>query len=1180
MRVQLTVLIVVLLATNTVSQHSTLEGAEINDFTTSKATGIDLSVSDVSYQYPNFGDQQKYQMFSSNHPIPNFNRPESLFVVDAVVNIEIEMTVRVENYGSTSSPLVDVNVLIIHNEYQNFEIYNLTNQISSISGQSSATTLFKFVPTYAGNHSIIITPAMTAVDDVPSNDALVGTFTVASHYFNCDNLNLWSVGQSWSSNSDTFLSQGTACHIGNGQSSTYSANLATDLITPVIDMSDAVQNPTRTNGISFYYTGSLASGDFVKIYSMDVSNSWTELASITGTIDNDLSDSANWQTWSVNHAGGFSPLIPAPQQSFHANSQFRFGFTSDSSINDIGLWMDDIVIVYDQQLRATEYGLSSTGITTSGTVPSDWGSATIELANTGNVSESFTPKIAGMPADWQYYFSTSNGVSITESNGVYLEKGQTKTIELNYRPKSGETIGFYPVTFTASSQTHPTVLSELILQLEVVPDRIPEFSALTELIRCNPGSSCFTSISITNVGGAPDVFSLSLEYDALPLGWSVSFAWNQPSEILVQPGFNVQIMLTYSVSSDAVPDSVGFFDLIATSQNDSSRTDLITVEVIASMVSNASISINAPSIQNDMAVIPGESVTVSFTVTNNASVQDIFEPNVILAGDNDWQISDVFPEQLYLNSGDSGTFSAKITAPITAQVGDDCPGYFGSAVSQRSGEVFRSPTTKDLQIAQINNIALKLIYAPDVLIPGSLNEISVELANLGNGPVPAELIIDGLPNDWQHTYNVENEQVGNTIQLGEMSDFDSKKLVIISIDIPDGTDHSQIFNLVISAFPTLFGPDIDTNDNSLDLTMVTDIVRKLVLSEPENTIYSGIGNSTSISFDINNLGNVGEQDLRIFANLYSESYDKQITSYMTIGNTGVLYDFNKVNIISLEKNSSRTVRVDLIIPEDIDINSRISFDFSLSSTNDGFESLSFTTIITVDYVREISSILSSQAGNVNGDIGALWLNISTKSSSDEQYIAKFSTPNDWQLICESAVVSSDGIEIKQELINSISRMKSIYCEVVNSGEIYDGTVTMSLYDNNDVLISSDSQMFKFSKPVNDDSSMALPLVGGITISILLISIIFTILLIKYRGRLDDGKQLDTEKSGPPISGPPISMTTVNPVHQPLAHVNNTHDTPQDDNEYPPIPEEGLPQGWTTEQWRYYGQQYLDMKNRM
>ena len=30
---------------------------------------------------------------------------------------------------------------------------------------------------------------------------------------------------------------------------------------------------------------------------------------------------------------------------------------------------------------------------------------------------------------------------------------------------------------------------------------------------------------------------------------------------------------------------------------------------------------------------------------------------------------------------------------------------------------------------------------------------------------------------------------------------------------------------------------------------------------------------------------------------------------------------------------------------------------------------------------------------------------------------------------------------------------------------------------------------------------------------------------------------------------------------------------------PPIPETGLPQGWTVEQWKYYGQQYLDMNNR-
>ena len=1179
MRTQLTVLIVFFLTINTVPHYTSLYDVDSNDYASSKATGIDLSVSDISYSYPNFADQQKYQMFSSNYPIFSFNRPELLFVVDAVKNVEIEMTITVDNLGTANSPLVDVKALILHNEYQNFEMFNSTNQINTIRGQSSSTTSFKFTPLYSGNHSVIVSPSMSSIDDNPANDDLLGTFTVASHYFNCDDLSLWTVGQSWGMNSDTSLSEGSACHIGNGQSSTYSANLATDLITPIIDMSDAIQNPTRTNGVSFYYTGSLASGDYVKIYSMNPTNSWTELASITGTVDSDFSDSANWQTWSVNNAGAFSPLIPSPQENFHSNSQFRFGFTSDSNINDIGLWMDDIVIVYDQQLRSDEYSISSAGLSASGTVPNGWGKVTIQLTNTGNVSESFTPELVGIPTDWQYYFSTTSGVSITESNGVYLNKGETKLIELNFQPKISENIGYYPVTFTATSKSHQSVTTNLLLQLEVTPDRIPEFLPITEIVRCTPGSSCFISLSITNVGGAPDVFSLSLDYDALPLGWSVSFAWNQPNEILVQPGFNVPIMLTYSVSSDAVPDSVGHFDLIAISQNDSSRSDLLTVEVIASMVSNASIYSNAQAIQNDLAIEPGDSTTVSFTVTNNASVQDIFETNVILEGGNDWYVSDIFPQQLFLNSGDTGTFSAKITAPTTAQVGDDCPGYFGSVISQRSGKVFMSPSTDNLRIAQINNIALKYVSTLDVLTPGIQNEIGIELSNLGNGPVPAELMVNGLPNDWQYSLHIENEPVSNIIQLGEISDSDSTKLVIISIDVPDGIDHSLIFNLEISALPTMYGSDIDTDDNSIEITLLTDIVRKIELTQTENTIYSGIGNSTTISFDINNLGNTGEQGLRIFANLYSESYDGEIIGYMTIGNTGIPYDFNKFHTISLEKNSTRNVRIDLIIPEDIDIDSRIKFDFSLSKDNSEFESLQHNTVIIVDYIRQISSSLSKQSGDTIGDFGSLWLNISTNSSSDEVYMAKFSTPNNWQLICDSTIVSSDGIMIEQNLINSINRMISIYCEVVNEGDVYEGIITLSLYDSNNVIVDSDSTSFVFSKPVKESTGFAFPLMGGVIITVLLASIIFSVLLIRNRGLSDDKEYLENTISGPPISGPPISQTTTATVSQTVTNEINNEDLQQQSNGYPPIPEEGLPHGWTLEQWQYYGQQYLDMKNR-
>ena len=834
MRAQLTVLIVLLLSINTV-QHLTLSDDESQKkFTSSRATGVDLSVNDISYSYPNFADQQKYQMFSSNYPILSFNRPELLFVVDAVIDVEIEITVEIENLGTTNSAIVDVEFIILHNEYQGFEIYNGTNQLNSIRAQSSATTSFKFTPTYAGNHSVIATPTSSAVDDNPANDVMMGTFTVASHYFNCDDLNLWTVGQSWGMNSDTSLSEGSACHIGNGQSSNYNSNLATDLVTPVMDMSDAIPNPTRTNGISFYYTGSLGTGDFVRIYSMNPSNSWTELASITGTVDNDFSDSANWQTWSVNNAGAFSPLVPSPQQNFHINSQFRFGFTSDASVNDIGLWMDDIVIVYDQKRRSSEFGISSTGISTTGTVPNSWGKATIELTNTGNVSESFTPLISGIPMDWQYYFSTTSGVSITESNGVYLEKGQTRVIELNYQPKESENVGFYPVTFSASSKTHQSVVSELSLQLEVTPDRIPEFIPISELISCSPGSSCFTTLSLTNVGGAADVFSLSLDYGTLPIGWSVSFSWNQAAEVLVQPGFTVPIMLTYSVGSDAVPDSVGSFDLIATSQNDSSRSDKLTVEVIASMVSDASIQLSQPA-QNGVPIAPGDSLTLTFTVTNNASVQDIFETNVIIEGSNDWIVNNIFPQQLFLNSGDTGTFSAKITAPETAQVGDNCPEYFGSIISQRSGDIFMSLSIDNLQISQINNVALKFVNVPDKLTPGETNEIGLELFNLGNGPVSAAINLEGLPTHWEYKFMEENIEITEIIQLGEISDINSQKLIVLLIEVPNGVDHSLIFDIKISTSPVSNGDDIDMDDNELELTLVTDVVRKLSLSQTQST---------------------------------------------------------------------------------------------------------------------------------------------------------------------------------------------------------------------------------------------------------------------------------------------------------------------------------------------------------
>ena len=87
----------------------------------------------------------------------------------------------------------------------------------------------------------------------------------------------------------------------------------------------------------------------------------------------------------------------------------------------------------------------------------------------------------------------------------------------------------------------------------------------------------------------------------------------------------------------------------------------------------------------------------------------------------------------------------------------------------------------------------------------------------------------------------------------------------------------------------------------------------------------------------------------------------------------------------------------------------------------------------------------------------------------------------------------------------------------------------------------------------------------------------TLLFVRRRGspltEMEEVLQHAMAPSGPPVSTtshhkevPTIAQDTAldepsAPQHSPLSG--------------PPLPEDGLPPGWSEEQWQYYGQQYLD-----
>ena len=101
-------------------------------------------------------------------------------------------------------------------------------------------------------------------------------------------------------------------------------------------------------------------------------------------------------------------------------------------------------------------------------------------------------------------------------------------------------------------------------------------------------------VGLTNRGGATDVFDVSLDTSTVPSDWTIALAWSQHNAVLLRPNETVQALFTLTAPADAAPDTVVEFDLRLTSQNDTSRSDVKTIPVSASMVSIAEVALQQP----------------------------------------------------------------------------------------------------------------------------------------------------------------------------------------------------------------------------------------------------------------------------------------------------------------------------------------------------------------------------------------------------------------------------------------------------------------------------------------------------------------------------------------------------------------------------------------------------------
>lgn len=1142
-------------------------------------TGVDVRVVSATVEYTDAVDESLYKMFSSNHPVAGFNRPAELFVIDAMVNSSATLTITVENIGTNPSGVIDINVRLLHNDYAYFEFANTTVQMASLAGSGSNTVEVDVTPTYSGNHTLSIAASSSISDDNPNNDVKTQSFTVGHTYFNCDSSSQWTLSSGWMFSQDvyTYMSQGQSCHAGNGQFSSYNNNQYAVMTTPIMDMSDALQNPSRTNGLSFFYTGSTAANDELTIYGKNILGGWVEVGSITGTVDAVFTDGANWQTFSVLNKGHTSPLIPLEDSLFHSNSQFKFEFTSDASGTDVGFFIDEIVFVYEQKVRPQDYKVSAQGVSTNGATPGEWGSITMQIENTGNISEVFIPTLVGLPEGWNAYYTRPSGTSFDPMDGLLTLPGNPAEFTIRIQPDPNASIGFQQMSVNITSQQYPSVYTVLPVQFLIKADRIPVIHPPPMRPSCPPSFTCTFEVGLSNQGGATDVFDLEMDMSSVPSDWSINLAWTQTSSVLIRPNETVQAMFTMTIPADESPDAVVEFDLTLQAQNDSSRSDTKVIGVSASMLSDASVSMNNPPQNGKIYAEAGSQIALKYTIWNNASRQDIFTMRVDVEDAGAWIVHQPTRPDAVLNSGTSTTFEVLVDIPITAQADDWGPSITPVIESKRSMMEIEGAAFEGLRVSASYDVALELISAPSRLTPGIANEVELRLVNNGNGETAIDLELQNTPPSWTWWLSVGSDNTTSAIPLSVSYDLEHEQNVSLWILLPMTEAAGELHTLTIQAMHENDELDTDEEDNQIELVMSTASVRVPSLQLQQQSDSAMAGQTIMAEAVIRNDGNAVENRLSVVARLSSVPPLPGLIAFFSVeGSDQPLA--NEVSLMVPAAGQQR-LQLEVLIPDDAPLNTRFVLEFEILGVVDD-EDLPVEMLVQALVILNQQRGLDSSAGIMNignvphGTSAAVQVNLSSISTMNEQVRVILTGEEGWQTSCNKMLVNQSGLLVDFSPGHVAQQTTELQCEVLRMSGPSRGTVTVTTSSFDETISSTHTVTIVFSDPPADEALSSTALLGGGLGGLVFLGAV--ILLLRGRASHEEDEEFTSHSQ----AGPPVSTLQ---AEKNVPELDETQpDTESVDVEgptiqsaSPPLPEGGLPPGWTQEQWQYYGQQYLD-----
>ena len=993
---------------------------------------------------------------------------------------------------------------------------------------------------------MLISVTNTVGDDDANNNVESRHLTVAHIYDNCIDMSLWTSTGDWKVNSDAFISQSNSFHVGNGQFSTYSSMQTATLTSPVFNMADDTSNHNAAIGYSFFYTGGAGTGDQMKGYIKDDTGNWDETFTMQGNIDNNFQDGINWQTFSAAYNGKNSPLVPVDDSHFHSTTQLRFVFTSDATGNDIGFWIDDLVIIYDQAAKIKEYNVDLNGVSALGGLPGDWSTTRMEISNNGNISARFTPTASGIPAGWTHYFSNPSGVSIS-SSGIELFPGESRQFDLRVLVDENASQGNLPVTVNVTSNQYQEVEDGIETVIKILPDRLPEIIVPEFTPRCTPGNTCNFPVVVQNIGDATDVFAMSVEDKNVPQGWSIDLAWNQSTNILVRTDNPRHVWLTATIPAGVEPDVTAEIWLTATSSNDSRRYDTKAIEVAAAMISNAEITVDGD-LQDVQYIDAGQSIDVSFRIWNNASRIDIFRPSIDFTEITGWAVELLNSPDLAISPGSSSTFTIRITAPINAQANDMGPMISPKALSMRSGDEIIGNGWQGIRVNSLHDVSIAILEAPTTLSPGVPVKVSLEVTNNGNGAEVAVLNLPWTSDSWHWWALVDGANVTEGIPLSVSYDLENIKQVDLWIILPSLEAPGEFHEITIEVNPSV-GTDISSNDNSVMFEAITETIR-----QPRLDGYGGesvVETNSTHSFNATawNIGNAADTSIRARLIIQTSPPSSEVIGFLST-ESGLSKSAGEWINLNLGATQSELLLADIIISPECELNTIISVTIELEGGADEFDRPITKTVSAALMVGERRHVevsapeISTQLLPADST-EILWVNLTSTSTQGEIFDVSAEVPEGWGIICDGNTVHLESTRIEMDQGHLIAQSHDMRCEVIRQSGDYSGTINIQIDGTDSRISHTITKQLAWQKPATEDSSSSMIIVSGVS-GLVVIGIV--VLFILRRGEDEDYEDdvyeedftSETPVQGPPatafagppattVEGPPVTSAVVDPA---------------------------------------------------